>query len=82
MVTAASFNLDPKEFAGIGFHSYQTLVSELRRRAVSAQTVLARRARRRGLPVVIDSMNKTYSGSPLCVAVKRSVGFAQSSAVQ
>ena len=36
VVTVASFNRDPKELAGIGFHAYPTLLSELRRRAVSA----------------------------------------------
>ena len=31
-------------------------------------------ARRRGLPVIIDSMRKPYSSRPLCVAVKQRSG--------
>lgn len=54
------------------FHWHPTLLSELRRRAVSASYLSSHiPARRRGLPVIVDSMSKPYSGRPLCVAVKR-----------
>ena len=75
----------------MSFQFVSNLLSEFRRRAVSASKLSAHidssssrlnerlgppdlLARRRGLPVIIDSMSKPYSSRPLCVAVKRRSG--------
>ena len=48
------------------FHRHPTLLSELRRRAVSASYLSSHiPARRRGLPVIVDSMQAVLRQTPL-----------------
>ena len=59
---------DPQELA---FRLYNRARRTPAASGVREHIVIAHTARRRGLPIVVDAMSEPYSGSPLCVAVKR-----------
>ena len=82
-ISIHSFNRDPEEFAeidrAIHFNAFQrTPAASVELRAHQASHPIT--ARRRGLPIESYTQDEPPFGSPLCVAVKRTIAGSQETA--